>query len=177
MNQPGSIVLHTLYHRCLMWLSYQPTLTLLLFPPFVPHTGHQLRLSWFRNDTPQFSIPTKTLPNPRPFSLDLPSSTPPHCGRMELRTGGTKGEDHRYRQAQFTGKRDEEKINSNNFNNKRYKKKLFTQQTCFSLHTFSWFQHRYKNANSFLMLLFPCRSLFTLRKIYLFLYTLKQWNK
>lgn len=81
-----------------MGLSYQPTLTLLLFPPFVPHTGHQLRLPWFRN---------------------------------ELRTGGTIGEYHRYGQAQFTGKRDEEKMNSNNINNKRYNKKLFMQQTCF----------------------------------------------
>lgn len=51
-------------------------------------------VSWFRNDTPQFNAPTKTLPNQMPFVHSLP---PPRHPQLLLvlscyEDGGTKGE-------------------------------------------------------------------------------------
>lgn len=91
-----------------------------------------------------------------------------------------KSEDHRYRQAHSTAKSNEiRKWTVTISITKGVRKKNYSRnELAFPYaHFHGSNTHTYKNANSFLMLLFPCRSLFTLRKIDLFFHMLKQWNK
>lgn len=65
---------------------------------------------WFRNGTSKSSAPSESVPNHTQLShatSALPSLSPSHCSGMDLRIGGTKGEDYNLREEHFTGNSNE----------------------------------------------------------------------
>lgn len=61
--------------------------------------SHSMKLMWFKNDIPQFSVPTETLQN-MPHSHSPPPSPCSWGGKLEV-----KGKNHG--QEQFTGNSNE----------------------------------------------------------------------